>query len=71
MVFMYKKSTLTLVIALVVISNFAKAQDPQFSQFYGVPLYTNPALAGASGNIRINAADRDQYTALSNNFKTS
>lgn len=71
MVFMYKKSTLTLVIALVVISNFAKAQDPQFSQFYGVPLYTNPALAGASGNIRINAAYRDQYTALSNNFKTS
>lgn len=47
------------------------AQDPQFSQFYAVPIYTNPALTGASGNIRFNAAYRDQYVGVSNNFKTS
>lgn len=46
------------------------AQDPQFSQFYAVPLYTNPAFAGSSGNIRINAAYRDQYIGLDNNFQT-
>lgn len=49
----------------------ANAQDPQFSQFYGTPLYTNPAFAGASGNIRINLAYRDQYVGITNNFRTS
>lgn len=47
-----------------------KAQDPQFSQFYAMPIYTNPAFAGASGNIRVNAAFRDQYIGVSNNYKT-
>ncbi len=48
-----------------------QAQDPQFSQFYAVPLYTNPAFAGASGNMRFNAAYRDQYIGINNNFKTT
>jgi type IX secretion system PorP/SprF family membrane protein len=47
------------------------AQDAQFSQFYGVPLYTNPAFAGASGNIRTNLAYRDQYIGIDNNFRTA
>lgn len=48
----------------------ASAQDPQFSQFYANPLYTNPAFAGSSGNYRVVLSVRDQYTALNNNFKT-
>lgn len=55
---------------LILLIPRTKAQDPQFSQFYGVPLYTNPAFAGASGNIRINAAFRDQYFGISNNFRS-
>lgn len=47
-----------------------QAQDPQFSQYYAIPLYTNPAFAGASGNIRINGAFRDQYIGIDNNFRT-
>ncbi|MCU0422090.1 MAG: type IX secretion system membrane protein PorP/SprF [Bacteroidia bacterium] len=46
------------------------AQDPQFSQFYGVPLYTNPAFAGSSGNIRFNGGFREQYVGISNNYTT-
>ncbi|MES2689536.1 MAG: type IX secretion system membrane protein PorP/SprF [Bacteroidota bacterium] len=59
-----------LLIALLSLFDNAQAQDPQFSQFYAIPLYTNPAFAGASGNIRINAAYRDQYLGIDNNFRT-
>jgi type IX secretion system PorP/SprF family membrane protein len=47
------------------------AQDPLFSQFYANPIYTNPAFAGSSGNIRINMIARDQYSALRNNYRTA
>lgn len=65
-----KRAIVTGIIALASAGSLF-AQDPQFSQFYGVPLYTNPAMAGASGNIRLNAAYRDQYVGISNNFQTS
>ncbi|OYU97136.1 MAG: hypothetical protein CFE21_02260 [Bacteroidetes bacterium B1(2017)] len=47
------------------------AQDPQLSQYYASPLYTNPAMAGASRNIRVNMNARSQYTALNNNYRTA
>ena len=47
------------------------AQDPELSQFYASPLYTNPAFAGASKKIRIATNARNQYTALNNNYKTA
>lgn len=47
------------------------SQDPQFSQFYANPLYTNPALTGASNNIRIGAIGRTQYTGIPNNYLTA
>ena len=46
-------------------------QDPQFSQFYANPIYTNPAFAGATGNLRFVIIGRDQYTALQRNYKTA
>ncbi|MES2781034.1 MAG: type IX secretion system membrane protein PorP/SprF [Bacteroidota bacterium] len=49
----------------------ALAQDPQFSQFYANPLYTNPAFAGASNNIRFTIIGRDQYTSINKNYKTA
>jgi type IX secretion system PorP/SprF family membrane protein len=48
----------------------AWSQDPQFSQFYANPLYTNPAFSGAANNIRITLIGRDQYTAINNNYQT-
>jgi type IX secretion system PorP/SprF family membrane protein len=47
------------------------AQDPQLTQFYASPLYTNPAMAGASRKIRFTLNARDQYTALNNNYQTA
>ncbi len=47
------------------------AQDPQLSQYYASPLYTNPAMAGAARKIRVNMNGRSQYTALNNNYKTA
>lgn len=49
----------------------AVAQDPQFSQFYANPLYTNPAFTGTTGGIRFTMIAREQYTSLSNNYKTA
>jgi type IX secretion system PorP/SprF family membrane protein len=54
----------------ITVASLAFAQDPQFSQFYANPIYTNPAFAGSSGNYRFVLNARDQYTALNNNFKT-
>lgn len=47
------------------------AQDPQLSQYYAASLYTNPAMAGASRNIRLAVSGRSQYTGLSNNYRTA
>lgn len=67
---MLKTKLLIPILLLLVSGSTVFAQDPQFSQFYAVPLYTNPAFAGSTGNVRINAGFRDQYTALQNNFRT-
>jgi type IX secretion system PorP/SprF family membrane protein len=41
-----------------------QAQDPQFSQFYAVPLYMNPAFAGSSQLTRFGAIYRNQWYRL-------
>jgi len=66
-----KRAILILLITLTVFaSNEAKAQDPQFSQFYANPLYLNPALAGTYGCPRLNFNYRNQWPALSGTFVT-
>jgi len=53
--------------------NSAKAQiDPHFSQYYAYPLWLNPALTGViDAEARVTANVREQWTGLSNNFKTA
>lgn len=49
------------------------AQDAHFSQFYGTPLYTNPAFSGFfNGKYRLTAVYRDQWRPVlgGSNFKT-
>ena len=41
-----------------------RAQDYQFSQFYALPLYYNPAFAGANMNSRAVMAYRNQWSGL-------
>lgn len=44
--------------------------DPHFSQFYGNPLYLNPALAGSNICPRLVFNYRNQWPGLSNSFVT-
>jgi type IX secretion system PorP/SprF family membrane protein len=64
-----KKTLLKIVICLL-FPFLAIAQDPLFSQFYANPIYTNPAFAGSSNNLRFTFIARDQYSALRNNYRT-
>ncbi len=48
----------------------AKAQDPEFTQFYANPLYLNPAFAGSSKCPRVIANYRNQWPAISGTFVT-
>ncbi len=47
-----------------------KAQDQQFTQFYAVPTYTNPAFAGASVQSRVSAQYRNQWAAIPGGFQS-
>lgn len=46
------------------------AQDPQFSQFYANPIYTNPAFAGSVNHGRIVMDFRNQWPGVSGAFRT-
>ncbi|MDZ4666490.1 MAG: type IX secretion system membrane protein PorP/SprF [bacterium] len=64
------KKVLLFLMLIVVSAQSNFAQDPQLSQYYSSPLFTNPAMAGASRKIRLSMNARNQYTALQNNYKT-
>jgi type IX secretion system PorP/SprF family membrane protein len=48
----------------------ARAQDPEFSQYYAAPLYLNPAFAGTSEDHRFMANYRNQWPNITNAFET-
>jgi len=51
-------------------TNSVNAQDIQFSQFYAVPLYHNPAFAGSVHAPRATVHTRLQWLGLDANYKT-
>lgn len=65
-----RKVLFVFVAALGLFLEDAKAQDPQFSQFYAAPLYINPAFTGASEYTRIGANYRSQWPSLEASFVT-
>jgi len=67
---MYKYLTVSLLIIMLLASERATAQDPQFSQFYAAPLYLNPAFAGATQQTRVGINYRNQWPAIDANFVT-
>jgi len=48
----------------------AFAQDPEFTQFFASPIYTNPAFAGTASGGRIVANYRMQWPSLPGTFVT-
>ncbi|WP_128545417.1 PorP/SprF family type IX secretion system membrane protein [Larkinella soli] len=61
---MLKSYTLILLGCLAI--GTARAQDPQFSQFYAAPLYLNPAFAGSALAPRITVNYRNQWPSVTN-----
>lgn len=67
---------LTIRLIAVLISFFvlqeSRAQDYSFSQFHALPLMRNPALGGLfTGNIRLQAAYRNQWQSVTVPFRSS
>ena len=48
----------------------ARAQDPQYSQYYAAPLYLNPAMAGAELTGRVGFNYRNQWPSIEAQFTT-
>lgn len=65
---MLKKYLLLCVIGFCVLT--AKAQDPQFTQFYANSLYLSPSFAGAVKDSRLTASFRNQWIGVGNSFNT-
>lgn len=60
-----------LLLLLVLAITAAKAQDPNFSQFFASPLTLNPALTGKfEGVIRVAGNYRNQWPTIANAFTT-
>ena len=64
------KNCLVILVVFILIGLKAKAQDPEFSQFYANPLYLNPAYAGSTECGRLGLNYRNQYPSLSNAYVT-
>lgn len=67
---MRTKSCLVIVVLFLATFNMAKAQDPEFSQYYANPLYLNPAYAGSTECGRLGLNYRNQYPSLANAYVT-
>jgi type IX secretion system PorP/SprF family membrane protein len=60
---------LTICAVLLRINN-CSAQDPELTQFYAAPVFTNPAFCGATKQVRITSSVRNQHTVLKDNYQT-
>lgn len=56
---------------VVLMTTVSFSQDIQFSQFYQVPLYQNPAFAGGAHKAKATAHQRIQWPSLDANYLTS
>jgi type IX secretion system PorP/SprF family membrane protein len=60
-----------LLILCIFSATLVNGQDIQFSQFYNVPTYQNPAFAGSAHALRAIAHSRLQWPGLEANFNTA
>jgi type IX secretion system PorP/SprF family membrane protein len=67
-----KKLYLLLMLTLSLVTlKTAKAQDPEFTQFYANPLYLNPAFAGSNICPRVCINYRNEWPAISGTYVTT
>lgn len=58
------------ILMIVLSSEYAWAQDPEFSQYYTAPLYLNPAFTGTASDHRFIANHRNQWPNITNGYVT-
>src|SRR5687767_3486132 len=58
-------------VLFLLVADWAMAQDPEFTQFYANPVYTNPAMAGSSKGGRATLAYRLQWPGWDGNIVTT
>ncbi|MCX6204975.1 MAG: type IX secretion system membrane protein PorP/SprF, partial [Bacteroidetes bacterium] len=67
-----KKIAISVICLVSSFYQICQAQDFTFSQFYEQPIIRNPALAGVfTGDLRVSAAYRDQWSSITVPFRTS
>jgi type IX secretion system PorP/SprF family membrane protein len=54
----------------ILIPILSKGQDPQFTQFYSVPMYLGPSFAGATIQQRLSSNYRRQWMAIPADYAT-
>lgn len=59
-----------IIIGLLFISSQLKGQDSYFSQFYALPIYLSPSLAGSTEQTRFVSIYRNQWANLPNAYVT-
>jgi len=64
------KISIYILLIISLLTGAAKAQDPQFSQFYSNSLYLAPSFAGITGDSRISANYRQQWPEIPGAFNT-
>lgn len=64
------KGTVIYVFAILLSVGKTMAQDPQFSQYYANPIYTNPAFAGGSNVGRAVINYRSQWPGIAGTIRT-
>src|SRR6202000_159144 len=66
-----KRSTLNILLSILLMPFCTRAQDIHFSQFYETPLLGNPSLAGIfTGDYRVQTVYRDQWNSFTNAYRT-
>src|SRR6202000_3268689 len=66
-----KRSTLNILLSILLMPFCTRAQDIHFSQFYETPLLGNPSLAGIfTGDYRVQGVYRDQWNSFTNAYRT-
>ncbi len=59
-----------IILSIFIQVKVALAQDPEFSQFYASPVYTNPAFAGTSNVGRVVTNIRSQWPNIAGSLRT-
>ena len=57
-------------LGILLLSQYSRGQDPNYTQYFSTPLYYNPAYTGINSGVRARFTFRDQWPTLPVAFKS-